>query len=97
MDEVNWIGKGIEYLSKRISQIYLKKFPTLYHLCYDPLGTHKKSRTFFGFLLGFLMGISFYEFVIVDFQFDQITSLIFGALIITILSFGFAISIQVYF
>ncbi|XP_043467285.1 protein sneaky-like [Leptopilina heterotoma] len=94
MDELNWIGKGIEYLSKRTSEIYFTKFPTLYHLCYDPIGTHKKSRTFFGFLLGFFMGFSFYEFVIVDFQFDQITSLIFGALIITMLSFGFAISIQ---
>ncbi|XP_051160811.1 protein sneaky [Leptopilina boulardi] len=94
MNELNWTGKVIEYLSGKITNIYLKKFPKLYHLCYDPIGIHKKTRMTIGFFMGFIMGFCFYEFVIVDLQFDELTSLIFGALIIIMLSFGFAVSIQ---
>ena len=97
MEHLNRGGQITERYFEKGLKIYLKKCPTLFHICYDPIGTHKKERAAIGFLLGFFMALIFYELVIVDLQFDQYTSLSLGAIVMTMLSVGCATSIQVSF
>lgn len=95
MESLNWTGFYLEYYSAKLLKSYLKKCPTLFHLCYDPIGTHKRARTAIGFCLGFFMAICFYFIIIADLQFDTYTSLALGAMIIIMMSLGCAFSIQV--
>lgn len=85
----------LERYEEKFLKYYLKKFPTLFHLCYDPVGTHRKARTAFGFLLGFVLGIFLYTFIIKDLQLNPYTSLICGTTFTGALSLGCALSLHV--
>ena len=95
LERVNKFGRILERKREGFVIFYLKCCPTLFHLCYDPIGTHKKIRATIGFFIGLFMGVFFYEAMIIDLQFDAFTSLSLGALVITMLSIGCASSIQV--
>ena len=95
LENVTNFGLRVEKFKKKFFKYYLKHFPTLFHICYDPIGTHKKMRAFIGFLLGFFMAVLLYEFIIVDLQFDMYTSFCLGVVLVTMLSIGCASSIQV--
>ena len=97
LEHFNRSGQFVERYREKFLKTYFKKCPTLFHVCYDPIGSHKKTRAAIGFFLGFCMGISFYEIIIVDLQFDPFSSLILGAIVITMLCIGCAASIQVNF
>ncbi|XP_076235359.1 protein sneaky [Calliopsis andreniformis] len=88
-------GLRVERFKKNFFKFYSRNFPTLFHICYDPIGTHKKSRAVIGFLLGFFMAVLFYELIIVDLQFDKYTSFSLAVILTTMLSIGCATSIQV--
>ncbi|XP_043271509.1 protein sneaky-like [Venturia canescens] len=95
LGKMNRLGRIIEKTHKNILASYLKNFPSLFHLCYDPIGTHKKARAVVGFFLGLFLGIVFYVGIILDLEFDRYTSLALGAIVIVLLSIGCASSIQV--
>lgn len=95
LEKMNWFGRIVERNRENFLASYLKSCPTLFHLCYDPIGTHKKARRFVGFFLGLFLGIVFYVGIILDLQFDPYTSLALGAIVIVLLSIGCASSIQV--
>lgn len=90
-------GEIAERILEKLSKGYFNACPTFYAVCYDPPGRHKKSRAVIGFFLGLILGVFFYEVVIVDLQFSPYTSLALGAVVITMLAFGCASSIQVGF
>ena len=85
----------LERYQERILKNYQKKFPALFRLCFDPIGTHRRARTAFAFGLGFLLGVFLYVFIIVDLELNRPTSLTCGAFLVTLLSFGCAFSLQV--
>lgn len=95
LERMNRIGRTIEHSREHILKRYSKTCPTFYHICYDPLGTHTKSRTFLGFLMGFILGFIFYRTIIFQLRFDRYTTVYLGTIIIVILSIGCATSIQV--
>lgn len=95
LDRMNRIGRTMERSRDDTLKRYLKVCPTFYRICYDPIGTHKKSRTLIGFLMGILLGIIFYRTIIFQLKFDRYTTVYLGIIIIVILSIGCATSIQV--
>lgn len=95
LDRINRCGRLIEGTRRGFLKYYLKKCPTLFHICYDPIGTHRKARAFIGFLFGFLAAVVLYEAIIVDLQFDPYISISLGAILVVMLSIGCASSIQV--
>ncbi|XP_029676466.1 protein sneaky-like isoform X2 [Formica exsecta] len=95
LERINRCGRLIERTRRDFLKYYLKKCPTLFHICYDPIGTHRKARAFIGFLFGFLAAVVLYEGIIVDLQFDAYTSISLGAILVVMLSIGCASSIQV--
>ncbi|KZC06683.1 PREDICTED: DC-STAMP domain-containing protein 1-like [Dufourea novaeangliae] len=95
MENQTKIGRRAEIFKKNFFKVYLNNFPTLFHICYDPIGTHKKSRAFVGFLFGLSLAIILYEFVIVDLHFDKYTSFALCIIICVMLSVGCASSIQI--
>ncbi|XP_068987148.1 protein sneaky [Bombus flavifrons] len=95
MENVTNLGLRVEKFKKDFLKHYQAKFPILFRICFDPIGTHKKSRAFIGFLLGFFMAVLLYECIIVDLQFDAYTSVSLGGILIMMLSIGCALSIQV--
>lgn len=95
LERINPLGRLIEGARKDFLKYYLKKCPTLFHLCYDPIGTHRKARAFVGFLFGLGAAVVLYEGIIVDLQFDMYTSAVLGAILVAMLSIGCASSIQV--
>ncbi|NP_001123272.1 DC-STAMP domain containing 1 [Nasonia vitripennis] len=84
----------LERYEEKLVKYYLKKFPTLFHICYDPVGTHRKARTAFGFLLGSVLGLFLYTFIIKDLQLNPYTSLICGTAFTAGLSLGCALSLH---
>lgn len=97
LERINRCGRLIEGARRDFLKYYLKKCPTLFHICYDPIGTHRKARAFIGFLFGFVAAVVLYEGIIVDLQFDTYTSVSLGAILVAMLSIGCASSIQVIF
>ncbi|KYM76230.1 DC-STAMP domain-containing protein 1 [Atta colombica] len=95
LERINLCGRLIEGMRRNFLKYYLKKCPTLFHICYDPIGTHRKARAFIGFLFGFVAAVVLYEGIIVDLQFDTYTSIFLGAILVVMLSIGCASSIQV--
>ncbi|KAI4492143.1 hypothetical protein M0802_010040 [Mischocyttarus mexicanus] len=95
LEKMNRIGRTIEHSREQILKRYSKICPTFYHICYDPLGTHKKSRTFIGFIMGFILGVIFYRTIIFQLRFDRYSTVYLGSIIIIILSIGCATSIQI--
>ncbi|XP_014473402.1 PREDICTED: DC-STAMP domain-containing protein 1 [Dinoponera quadriceps] len=95
LERINRCGRLIEGARRDFLKYYLKKCPTLFHICYDPIGTHRKARAFVGFLFGFSAAVVLYEGIIVDLQFDMYTSAILGAILVAMLSIGCASSIQI--
>ncbi|XP_024880185.1 E3 ubiquitin-protein ligase DCST1-like [Temnothorax curvispinosus] len=95
LERINRCGRLIEGARRDFLKYYLKKCPTLFHICYDPIGTHRKARAFIGFLYGFVAAVVLYEGIIVDLQFDTYTSISLGAILVAMLSIGCASSIQV--
>lgn len=95
LESATKFGRRVEKFKKSFFKFYLNNFPTLFHICYDPIGTHKKARAFIGFLLGFFMAVLLYEFIIVDLQFDKYTSFSLAIILVIMLSIGCATSIQV--
>ncbi|XP_018306105.1 DC-STAMP domain-containing protein 1 [Mycetomoellerius zeteki] len=95
LERINLCGRLIEGTRRNFLKYYLKKCPTLFHVCYDPIGTHRKARAFIGFLFGFVAAVVLYEGIIVDLQFDTYTSIFLGAILVVMLSIGCASSIQV--
>ncbi|XP_011153575.1 E3 ubiquitin-protein ligase DCST1 [Harpegnathos saltator] len=95
LERINRCGRLIEEARRDFLKYYLKKCPTLFHICYDPIGTHRKARAFVGFLFGLGAAVALYEGIIVDLQFDMYTSAILGALLVAMLSIGCAASMQV--
>lgn len=95
LERINRCGRLIEGARRDFLKYYLKKCPTLFHICYDPIGTHRKARAFVGFLFGLGAAVVLYEGIIVDLQFDTYTSAILGAVLVVMLSIGCALSIQV--
>ncbi|XP_043674123.1 protein sneaky-like [Vespula pensylvanica] len=94
-EKMSRIGRTVERSREDILKRYLKMCPTFYHICYDPLGTHKKSRSFIGFLMGIFLGIIFYRTIIFQLKFDRYTTVYLGSIIILILSIGCATSVQI--
>lgn len=95
LERINRCGRLIEAARKDLLKYYLKRCPTLFHICYDPIGTHRKARAFIGFLFGLIAAVVLYEGIIVDLQFDTYTSVFLGAVLVAMLSIGCASSIQV--
>lgn len=95
LERLNRCGRLIEGIQRDFLKYYLKKCPTLFHICYDPIGTHRKARAFIGFLFGLVAAVVLYEGIIVDLQFDAYTSISLGAILVVMLSIGCASSIQV--
>lgn len=95
LERLNRCGRLIEGARRDFLKYYLKKCPTLFHICYDPIGTHRKARAFIGFLFGFVAAVVLYEGIIVDLRFDTYTSISLGAILVAMLSIGCASSIQV--
>ncbi|XP_017877691.1 E3 ubiquitin-protein ligase DCST1 [Ceratina calcarata] len=95
LENVTNLGLRVQKFKKSFLKNYLETCPTLFHICYDPIGTHKRSRAFIGFLLGFFMGVLLYECIIVDLQFDPYTSVSLGGIVTIMLSIGCASSIQI--
>lgn len=95
LERLNRCGRLIESARRDFLKYYLKKCPSLFHICYDPIGTHRKARAFIGFLFGFVAAVVLYEGIIVDLQFDTYTSISLGAILVAMLSIGCASSIQV--
>lgn len=95
LEKMNRIGRTVECSRENILKHYSKTCPTFYHICYDPLGTHKKSRSFLGFLMGLSLGIIFYRTIIFQLKYDRYTTVYLGSIIILILSIGCATSVQV--
>lgn len=95
LERINRCGRLIEGARRDFLKYYLQKCPTLFHICYDPIGTHRKARAFVGFLFGLCAAVALYEGIIVDLQFDTYTSAILGAVLVAMLSIGCASSIQV--
>lgn len=95
LERINRCGRLIEGARRDFLKYYLKKCPTLFHICYDPIGTHRKARAFVGFLFGLGAAVVLYEGIIVDLQFDMYTSAILGAVLVVMLSIGCASSMQV--
>lgn len=73
-----------------------KLYSFLFHVCYDPIGTHKKIRAVFGFIFGFLLALIFYLTIIIDLELNRYTTVVLGAIVVTMLSIGCASSIQVH-
>ncbi|KAL0123388.1 hypothetical protein PUN28_005730 [Cardiocondyla obscurior] len=94
LERINRCGRLIEGARRDFLKYYLKKCPTLFHICYDPIGAHRKARAFIGFLFGFVAAVVLYEGIIVDLQFDTYTSLSLGVILVAMLSIGCASSIQ---
>ncbi|CAK9814408.1 Protein sneaky [Anthophora quadrimaculata] len=95
LENATKLGLRVEIFKKKFLNYYVTSCPTLFHICYDPIGTHKKARAFIGFFLGFLMGVIFYVYIIVDLQFDPYVTVSLGGIVIVMLSIGCASSIQV--
>ncbi|XP_008549305.1 protein sneaky [Microplitis demolitor] len=64
----------------------------LYH---DPPGTHKITRAIVGFFFGFSLAVFFYVTVILDLGFQPYTTFALGSIIVTMMSVGCALSIQI--
>lgn len=95
LERINRCGRMITKMRRDFLKYYLKKCPTLFHICYDPIGTHRKARALIGFLFGLVAAVVLYEGIIVDLQFDTYTSISLGAILVAMLSIGCASSIQV--
>ncbi|KAK9310033.1 hypothetical protein QLX08_000508 [Tetragonisca angustula] len=95
LENVTNLGLRVERFKKNFLRHFQANYPTLYPIFLGPIGTHKKSRAFIGFLLGFFLGVLLYECIIIDLQFDPYTSVCLGGIVITMLSIGCAVSIQV--
>lgn len=95
LEWINRCGRLIVGERRDFLKYYLKKCPALFHICYDPIGTHRKARAFIGFLFGFVAAVVLYQGIIVNLQFDTYTSLSLGAILVAMLSIGCASSIQV--
>ncbi|XP_063976934.1 protein sneaky isoform X2 [Diachasmimorpha longicaudata] len=94
LERMNRLGQFIEKRHEAILISYLKCCPSLYHVCFDPIGTHTKARALIGFFLGLTLGVLFYVTIILDLAFDPYTTLGLGLIVIIMLSAGCASSIQ---
>lgn len=94
-ENINKFGRFVEKKSQHFLLTYIKLCPSFYHVCFDPIGQHKKVRSLLGFFLGFSLAIIFYVTIILDLAFDKYTTLVLGSIIVIMLSIGCASSIQV--
>jgi len=95
LERVTHLGRTVEKVRKSFLKRYRKICPKLYHICYDPIGTHRRARAFIGFLFGFVAAASLYEGIIVNLEFDMYTSFFLGIILVVMLSIACAISMQV--
>jgi hypothetical protein len=95
LEQLSRFGLMIDKARKNFLKYYQRKFPKLYRICFDPIGTHRRVRAFIGFLFGFVAAVLLYEGIIVNLEFDMYTSLSLGAILILMLSIGCAVSMQV--
>ncbi|XP_069686085.1 protein sneaky [Periplaneta americana] len=69
--------------------------PILYCLIYSRENEYRILKAVAGFLYGCLLGIAFYELILVDLEFTEYTCLILGLSICFVLGLGNAVSIQI--
>lgn len=69
--------------------------PCLYYLLLSKKNEHKKLKIILGFIYGFLLGLGFYELIIVDLNFTENAALLVGGIICFMLAFGIAFSSQI--
>ncbi|KAG5889823.1 hypothetical protein JTB14_023149 [Gonioctena quinquepunctata] len=74
---------------------FCRKVPLLYQLFCTGKTEHVKLKRFFGFSYGIVLGIIFYQFILVDLSFSHEAGLIVGAVICLMLALGITFSSQI--
>ncbi|XP_018335515.1 E3 ubiquitin-protein ligase DCST1 [Agrilus planipennis] len=84
-----------KYLPLPSKKQLIKIFPFLKPLLFSDENEHKALKIVCKFVFGLLLGIAFYEMIIVDLSFPPTISFSVGALASLLLAFGFAFSLQI--
>lgn len=72
-----------------------KYFPCIYYLLISKKNEHKKLKITIGFIYGLLLGLGFYELILVDLNFTEFAAFAVGGVICLMLGFGIAFSSQI--
>ncbi|CAH1987297.1 unnamed protein product [Acanthoscelides obtectus] len=72
-----------------------KKCPLLFSLFCTEKQSHKKLKIIVGFVYGILLGIAFYNFILIDLNFTEEVGFIVGSTVCLMLGFGIASSSQI--
>lgn len=74
----------------------IKRFcPCIYSIFLSKKNEHKHIKRFVGFIYGLLLGLGFYELILVDLNFTENIAFIAGGTICLMLAFGIAFSSQI--
>lgn len=77
-------------------QDFLKKTcPCLHRLLFSRKSEYKYLKIIFGFIYGLLLGLGFYELILIDLNFTENAAFFVGGIISLMLGFGIAFSSQI--
>lgn len=85
----------LERLQNSIENCLIKCCPPLYYILCSRNNEHKVLKRISGFVYGLLLGLGFYELIIVDLNFTQDAAYIVGGILCLMLAFGIAFSSQI--
>lgn len=74
---------------------YFKYCPPLYYILCTEKNEYKVLKIIIGFLCGIILGLAFYELILVDLNFTENAAFIVGGIICLLLAFGIAFSSQI--
>lgn len=84
-----------EKWGESIQNLMIKSCPFCHRLLFSRKSQYKSLKIFFGFLYGLLLGLGFYELILVDLNFTENAAFLVGGVICLMLAFGIAFSSQI--
>lgn len=94
-DSTNIVGRSCMKCEASTIQCLSKISPCVYNLFFSRKGQHMYLKRIFGFLYGLLLGIGFYELILIDLNFAEYAGLAVGLFISLLLAIGIAFSSQI--
>lgn len=89
------IASTCEKWGESLSNLTKKCSPCCHKLFLSRKSEYKAPKIIFGFLYGLLLGLGFYELILVDLDFTENAAFLVGGLICLMLGFGIAFSSQI--
>lgn len=89
------LATSCEKWGESLLNLMNKSCPCCYHLMFSRKNEYKSLKITFGFLYGLLLGLGFYELILVDLNFTENAAFLVGGIICLMLGLGIAFSSQI--